>query len=88
MSVLKQIFEKKITSIEKKKKLKSIDELENEIANNLIPSHNFFDVLILAVPHKEILKKFNFFRKKIKKINLIIDIKSALKKGKFSQITL
>ena len=45
MSVLKQIFEKKITSIEKKKKLKSIDQLENEIANNLIPSHNFFDVL-------------------------------------------
>ena len=44
-SVLKQIFEKKITSIEKKKKLKSIDQLENEIANNLIPSHNFFDVL-------------------------------------------
>ena len=31
MSVLKQIFEKKITSIEKKKKLKSIDQLENEI---------------------------------------------------------
>ena len=50
--------------------------------------NNFFDILILAVPHKEILKKFNFFRKKIKKINLIIDIKSALKKGKFSQITL
>ena len=45
MSVLKQIFEKKITSIEKKKKLKSIEQLENEIANNLIPSHNFFDVL-------------------------------------------
>ena len=45
MSVLKQIFEKKITSIEKKKKLKSIDQLDNEIANNLIPSHNFFDVL-------------------------------------------
>ena len=45
MSVLKQIFEKKITSIEKKKNLKSIDQLENEIANNLIPSHNFFDVL-------------------------------------------
>ena len=39
MSVLKQIFEKKITSIEKKKKLKSIDQLENQIANNLIPSH-------------------------------------------------
>ena len=50
--------------------------------------NNFFNILILAVPHKEILKKFNFFRKKIKKINLIVDIKSALKKGKFSQITL
>ena len=45
MSVLKQIFEKKIRSIEKKKKLKSIDQLENEIANNLIPAHNFFEVL-------------------------------------------
>ena len=45
MSVLKQIFEKKITSIEKKKKLKSIDQLEKEIANNLIPTHKFFEVL-------------------------------------------
>ena len=45
MSVLNQIFEKKIRSIEKKKKLKSIDQLENEIANNLIPAHNFFEVL-------------------------------------------
>ena len=45
MSVLKQIFEKKITSIEKKKKLKSINQLENIIGNNLIPAQNFFEVL-------------------------------------------
>jgi indole-3-glycerol phosphate synthase len=45
MSVLKQIFEKKISSTERKKKLKSITQLEKEIANNLIPSHNFFKVL-------------------------------------------
>ena len=45
MSVLKQIFEKKITSIEKKKKLKSINQLENIIENNLIPAQNFFEVL-------------------------------------------
>ena len=45
MSVLNQIFEKKITSTEKKKTLKSITQLENEIAKSLIPSHNFFEIL-------------------------------------------
>ena len=60
--------------------------LDKSEINNL--KDNFFDVLILAVPHKEILGKFKFFKKKIKKNSLIIDIKSALEKNKFSQITL
>jgi len=48
-----------------------------------------FNVLILAVPHNIFIKKFNSYYKKIlKRNNLIFDIKSVLKKDKFSQICL
>ena len=52
-------------------------------------SNKNFNVLILAVPHLQFLKKFDYFYKKImKKNNVIFDIKSVLKKNKYSQISL
>ena len=59
------------------------------LIDNLNKEKSKFDVLILAVPHKYFLKRIDFYFKKIlKRKNLIIDIKAVLKKGRYSKVSL
>ena len=59
------------------------------LIDNLNKEKSKFDVLILAVPHKFFLKRIDFYFKKIlKRKNLIIDVKAVLKKGRYSKVSL
>tara|TARA_B100002052_G_C15846973_1_gene583006 strand:+ start:401 stop:1675 length:1275 start_codon:yes stop_codon:yes gene_type:complete len=61
---------------------------KNLFINNISNFKNYFDAIILAVPHKIFLNNYeNLFKKILKKKNIIFDVKSALKKG-FSTTTL
>ena len=56
--------------------------------NNISKFKSYFDVIILAVPHKTYLNNYvNLFKKILKKNHIIFDLKSALKKS-FSTTTL
>ncbi len=56
--------------------------------NNISNFKNYFDGIILAVPHKILLNNYeNLFKKILKKKHIIFDVKSVLKKG-FSTTTL
>ena len=56
--------------------------------NNISNFKNYFDGIILAVPHKVLLNNYeNLFKKILKKKHIIFDVKSVLKKG-FSTTTL
>ena len=59
------------------------------LIENLHTIKKDYSVLILAVPHKIFIKRFNFFYENLlKKKNIVFDIKAVLKKNKYSQISL
>ena len=54
---------------------------KNLFVNKISHYKNYFDGIILAVPHKTFLKNYkNLFKKILKKKHIIFDVKSALKK--------